>query len=93
MPINFVLFIPFFIHFLTSKYPVIQAVPTATILVSAIEEITGVSQMVMFPDGYSRGISMWTRDDDCVSQSFQDMATGFPRLEEFGTRGPSEVSR
>ena len=41
--------------------------PTATSLVSTIEEITGVSQTVMFPDGYSRGISLWTGDDDCVS--------------------------
>ena len=30
---------------------------TATILVRAIEEITGVNWMVMFPDGYSEGIS------------------------------------
>ena len=52
----------------------------------------GISQTVMFPDNYSRGISTWTRDDDCVSQSFQDMAAGFPRLEEFGVRGPTEVS-
>ena len=67
--------------------------PTATILVSAIEEITGVSQMVMFPNGYSRGgISSWTGDDDCVSWPFQDMVAGFPRLEEFGMGGPTEVS-
>ena len=65
--------------------------PTATISVSAIEEIMGVSQTVMFPDGYSRGISSWTGDDDCISQSFQDMAAGFPRLEEFRTGGPTEV--
>ena len=65
--------------------------PTATILVSAIREIMGVSQTVMFPDGYSRGISLWTGDNDCVSWSFQDMATGFPRLEEFRTGGPTEV--
>ena len=58
--------------------------PTATISVSAIEEIMGVSQMVMFPDSYSGGISSWSGDDNCISQSFQDMATGFPRLEEFG---------
>ena len=30
---------------------------TATISVSAIEEIMGVSWMVMFPDNYSSGIS------------------------------------
>ena len=66
--------------------------PTATILVSTIEEIMGVSQTVMFPDSYSRGISTWTGDDNCVSQSFQDMVAGFPRLEEFGAREPTEVS-
>ena len=64
---------------------------TATILVSTIEEITGVSWTVMFPDRYSRGILSWIGDDDCVNRSFQDMATGFPRLEEFGTGGPTEV--
>ena len=67
--------------------------PTTTISVSAIEEITGVSQMVMFPDGYCGGISMSTGDDNCVSQSFQNMAAGFPRLEEFRARGPTEVSQ
>ena len=67
--------------------------PTATISVSAIEEITGVSQTVMFPDGYSGGILSWSGDDNCVSRLFQDMATGFPRLEEFGTGGPIEVGR
>ena len=66
---------------------------TATILVSIIEEITGISQTVMFPDGYSGGISTWTGDDNCISWSFQDMATGLPRLEEFRARGPTEVSR
>ena len=65
--------------------------PTATILVSTIKKIIGVSQTVMFPDGYSRGILSWTGDDNCISQSFQDMATGFPRLEEFGVGGPSKV--
>ena len=64
--------------------------PTATILVSAIEEIMGVSQTVMFPDGYSGG-TLWTGDNDSVSRSFQDMAAGFPRLEEFRTGGPTEV--
>ena len=66
---------------------------TATISVSAIKEIMGISQTVMFPDGYSGGISSWSVDDDCVSQLFQDMATGFPRLEEFRTRGPTGVGR
>ena len=67
--------------------------PTATISVSAIKEITGVSQMVMSPDGYFKGISLWTGDDDCVCWLFQDMATSFPRLEEFGAGGPIEVGR
>ena len=67
--------------------------PTATISVSIIKEIMGMSQTVMFPDGYSEGISLWTGDDDCVSQSFQDMAAGLPRLEEFGTGGPTEVGQ
>ena len=67
--------------------------PTATISVGAIEEITGVSRTVMFPDGYSGGISSWTEDDNCVHRSFQDMAVGFPRLEEFGAGGPTEVGR
>ena len=67
--------------------------PTATISVSAIEEITGMSQTVMFPDGYSRGISLWTGDDDCIRQSFQDMAARFPRLEEFRTGEPTKVGR
>ena len=65
--------------------------PTATISVSAIEEITGVSWMMMFPDGYSGRISLWTGDDGCVHRLFQDMAAGFPRLEEFGAGGPTEV--
>ena len=46
--------------------------------------------MVMFPDGYSGGISTWM-DDDCVNWTFQDMAAGFPRLKEFGGQGPMEV--
>ena len=67
--------------------------PTATLSVSAIEEIMGISWTVMFSDGYSRGISSWTGDDDCISWSFQDMAAGFPGLEEFRMGGPTEVSR
>ena len=64
---------------------------TATISVSVIEEIMGMSQTVMFPDGYSRGISLWIGNDDCVNRLFQDMVTGFPRLEELGTGGPTKV--
>ena len=56
---------------------------TATISVSTIKEIMGVSWMEMFPDGYSEGISSWVSDED-VDRSFWDMAVGFPRLEEFG---------
>ena len=66
---------------------------TATISVGAIKEIMGVSRTVMFPDGYSSGISSWTGNDDCVRRLFQDMAVGFPRLEEFRPGGPAEVSR
>ena len=65
---------------------------TATILVSAIKEITGVSWLVMFPDGYSGGISTWTDQEDLVGQTFHNMVVGFPRLEEFGGQGPTEVS-
>ena len=60
-----------------------QTLPTTTISVSGIEEITRVSQMVMFPDGYSRGISTWLSHDDSVDCTFHDMVEGFPRLEEF----------
>ena len=67
--------------------------PTATILVGAIEEIMGVSWTVMFPDGYSGGISSWTEEDNCVHRLFQDMAVGFPRLEEFRAGGPTEVGQ
>ena len=64
---------------------------TATISMSVIKEIMGVSQMVMFPNSYSRGISTWTGDDNCINRSFQDMAAGFLRLEEFGERGPTDT--
>ena len=67
--------------------------PTATISVSTIKEIMGMCWTVMFPDGYSGGISTWTGDNDCVNWSFQDMVVGFPRLEEFGTGGPTKVGR
>ena len=43
--------------------------------------------------GTPGGILSWTGDDDCVHRSFQDMAVGFPRLEEFGTGGPTEVGQ
>ena len=64
---------------------------TATILVSAIEEIMGVSWTVMFPNGYSGGISTWTSDEEAVDRTFHHMVSGFPRLEEFGEQGPDEV--
>ena len=69
-----------------------QTPPTTTILVSAIKEITGMSQIVRFPDGHFRDISTWV-DDECINRSFQDMTAGFPRLEEFGPGEPTEVSQ
>ena len=57
---------------------------TATISVSTIEEITMVSQIVMFPDGYSMDISTW--HDNSMDHTFYDMVEGFPRLEEFGVQ-------
>ena len=47
----------------------------------------------MFPDGYSERLSLGVEDDDAVTRSFHDMAVGFPRLEEFGVRGPTEVGQ
>ena len=47
----------------------------------------------MLPDGYPEGILLWTGDNNCIHQSFQGMAVGFPRLEEFGIGGPTEVGR
>ena len=52
---------------------------TATILVSAIKEITGVSWTVMFPDGYSGRISTWTDQEDLVGQTFHNMVGGLPK--------------
>ena len=67
--------------------------PTALLLIGAIEEIMGVSRTVMFPDGYSERLSSGVEDDDAVTRSFHSMAVGFPRLEEFGDQGPTEVGR
>ena len=65
----------------------------ALLLIGAIEEITGVSRTVMFPEGYSERLSSVGEDDDVVTQSFHSMVVGFPRLEEFGLLGPTEVGR
>ena len=67
--------------------------PTALLSIGAIEEITGVSRTVMFPEGYSERLSLGGEDDDAVTQSFHSMVVGFPRLEEFGVQGPPEVGR
>ena len=55
----------------------------ALLSIGAIEEITGVSWTVMFPEGYSNRLSSGVEDDDAVTQSFHSMVVGFPRLEEF----------
>ena len=47
----------------------------------------------MFPDGYSERLSSGVEDDDVVTRSFHSMAVGFPRLEEFGDLGPTEVGQ
>ena len=67
--------------------------PMALLSIRAIEEITGVSRTVMFPDGYSKRLSSGVEDDDTVTQSFHGMAVRFPRLEEFGAQGPTEVGQ
>ena len=67
--------------------------PTVLLSIGAIEEITGVSRTVMFPDGYSKRLSLGVEDDDAVTQSFHGMAVGFPQLEEFGIQGPIEVGQ
>ena len=67
--------------------------PTALLSIGAIKDITGVSRTVMFPDGYSERLSLGVEDDDTVAQLFHGMAVGFPRLEEFGVEGPTEVGR
>ena len=53
----------------------------------------GVSQSVMFPDGYSERPSSGVEDDDVVMQSFHGMAVRFPWLEEFGVQGPTKVGQ
>ena len=65
----------------------------ALLSIGAIEEITGVSWTVMFPEGYSERLSSGVEDDDIMTRSFHGMAVGFPRLEEFGVQGPMEVGR
>ena len=67
--------------------------PMVLLSIGAIEEITGVSRSVMFLDGYSERLSSGVEDDDAVAWSFHDMAVGFPRLEEFGVQGPTEVGQ
>ena len=67
--------------------------PTALLSIGAIEEITGVSRTVMFPDGYSERLSSGMGDDDAATQLFHGMAVGFPRLEEFGVQGPISVGQ
>ena len=67
--------------------------PSVLLLIGAIEEITGVSRAVMFPDGYSERLSLGAEDDDAVTRSFHGMAVGFPRLEEFGVQGPTKVGQ
>ena len=52
-----------------------------------------MSRTVMFPDGYSERLSLGVEDDDAVARSFHCMAVRFPRLEEFGVQGPTEVGR
>ena len=51
----------------------------------------GVSRTVMFPEGYSERLLLGGEDDNAVTQSFHGMAVGFPWLEEFSIRGPTEV--
>ena len=48
---------------------------------------------MMFPDGYSERLLSVGEDDDVVLRSFHGMAVGFPRLEELGVQGPTEVGR
>ena len=67
--------------------------PTALLSIGVIEEIMGVSHTVMFPDSYSKRLLSGVEDDDMVKRSFHGMAVGFPRLEEFGVRGPTEVGQ
>ena len=53
----------------------------------------GVSRTMMFPDGYSKRLLSGGEDDDAVTWSFHSMAVRFPRLEEFGVQGPTEVGQ
>ena len=62
-------------------------------MIGAIEEITGVSRTVMFPDGYSERLLLGVKDDDAVTRSVHGMAVGFPRREEFGVQGPTKVGQ
>ena len=57
--------------------------PTATLSISAIKELTSASWTMMFPDGYSRGISSWLACDNTLDHTFLNIVEGFPRLEEF----------
>ena len=59
--------------------------------IGAIEEITGVSWTMMFPDSYTKRLLSGGEDDEVVTRSFHSMAVRFPQLEEFGVRGPTEV--
>ena len=52
-----------------------------------------MSRTVIFPDGYSERLSSGVEDDDAVTRLFHSMAVGFPRLEEFGDQGPTEVGQ
>ena len=63
----------------------------ALLSIGAIEEITGVSRTVMFPDSHSKRLSSGVEDDNAVMRSFHSIAVGFPQLEEFGIQGPTEV--
>ena len=67
--------------------------PTALLSIGAIEEITGVSRTVMFPDGFAKRLLSGEEDDDVVTRSFHGMAVGFSRLKEFGVQGPTEVGQ
>ena len=67
--------------------------PMVLLSIGAIEEIMGVSQTVMFLNGYSERLSLGVEDDDVVMWSFHGMAVGFPQLEEFDVPGPTEVGQ
>ena len=67
--------------------------PMALLSIGAIEGITGVSRTMMFLDGFAKRLLSGEEDDNAVTRSFHSMAVGFPRLEEFGAQGPTEVGR